>query len=415
MDKIEILGWDVLNIIFNYLKPRDIILISTSINTNFYKCVKSTIYSDHVLINKRHKFENSQPCHAILDFHLSQIKYVDDSYYVALCSKNNSCTDLFEKIINPLTPPNNLVYNFAFPKYIEQYFVYSSNFKCISSCCINRRGSGLDKIILKIVLPELPDGVKYVSSPYDIISNIRLEISNLTFFEYTSSQLKHLDFITQLFKSTDNVIYYYIDLGSFFKKSKQDFYGFRLCDLDRYGTIFTVQLDDIFSIIENKIDPTSEQYHEIKNLLIRQKFLLVKYHQLINILPKPINQTINRSISWGYSCDECKSIELNMSPKWHNRGDLSTIKIKNLMLCFNQKLKLNSCFILLDGADVSDTIKLKNNCVLDRYVFDLNLNIVQHAIINVRINFADSVKNINVDAFFETENIFTYNVGKAFW
>jgi hypothetical protein len=143
--------------------------------------------------------------------------------------------------------------------------------------------------------------------------------------------------------------------------------------------------------------------------------LLVKYHQLINILPKPINQTINRSISWGYSCDECKSIELNMSPKWHNRGDLSTIKIKNLMLCFNQKLKLNSCFILLDGADVSDTIKLKNNCVLDRYVFDLNLNIVQHAIINVRINFADSVKNINVDAFFETENIFTYNVGKAFW
>jgi len=411
MNKIEILGWDVLNVIFNHLKPRDVILISTSINTNFCKCVKSAIYSDHILLNKKHKFENSQPGYAILDFHISRLKYHDDSYYIAMCAKNNTCTDLFENIINSLTQLN-LVFDWRFPKYIEQYFGGTQQFGRSYRYGISRNGDGLDKIILKIVLPKLPIGIKYVNSPYNIINSIRLDIGGVTFFEYTFSQIEHLDFITQLFNSVHNVIYYYMDLGSFFKKSGEnlDFYGLRLVDLDYHETAFYVHFNDIFSIIENNIDPITQQYDEIKNLSIQRRVLLAKYHRLTNILPKPINQIINRWIPWNHSCDACDSVEIDMSPK--SRLLTDSVMIKKLILCFNQKVMLNSCFIFV--GDFNAIKLMGNGCALDKYVFDV-IKVVPHVTIKILIKFADSVKNINIDAFFETEQEFIYDGGMAFW
>uniref|UniRef100_A0A6C0CBV7 Uncharacterized protein n=1 Tax=viral metagenome TaxID=1070528 RepID=A0A6C0CBV7_9ZZZZ len=328
----EILGWDIVNLILTNLGPREVILISTSINTNFCKNAKSKTYSDHVSLNQKYNFENRQPGREILDFHMAKKKDIDDSYYVKICAKDNSYADLLEGMIKH-------------PAYINTGFSGITNFRRRSISEITHYGDGFDKIVIKIELPKLPDGIKYVDSPYNLINNIELEFAGLTFFKYTSSHFEHLDFITYLF--TGDVIYLYIDLSLIFKSEKSLFSGIRLYNIYNHAVRFYVQLNDIFSIIENKIF-SPELRRKINSLSIDDMLLLVKYHKLQNIIPASqlINQKINMFVITDCLIDMHSTHDIRLGIYKIN----NPFMIKKITLLFDQKITLDSCLFEIDGV-----------------------------------------------------------------
>lgn len=50
---------------------------------------------------------------------------------------------------------------FNYQQYIEQYFAGNLDFARKVFCDIQRNGDGVSQMILKISLPDLPNGVKY--------------------------------------------------------------------------------------------------------------------------------------------------------------------------------------------------------------------------------------------------------------
>lgn len=113
-------------------------------------------------------------------------------------------------------------------RYIEQYFSSVPNFSKKASCHISRNGDGVGRIILKIELPNLPDGVKYkYDCVYDLLKMIELYIGGSHFFKYDSSELKKLRLISSYNNhrlnprsSNNNIIYYSINLNEIFGESK---------------------------------------------------------------------------------------------------------------------------------------------------------------------------------------------------
>jgi len=388
MNGIEVIGWDMLNTIFDYLGPRDIIIISSSINTNFCKRVRSIMYSDHALLNERYDFKNRQPNSDMLDFHIVNKKCLteckNDNYYIALRDKNNSYPDSSGKINN---------------SYIDQDFNGITNFERRNTCYISRCGSGFDKIVLKLNLPKLPYGIKYKKYLGNILNYFQLEIGGRNIFFYESSHFVHLNFLTQLFRPIDNVIYYFLDLSTIFGESTSEFEifypefrGVRLHDLTYCEVRFNIKLNNIFSIIENQIDNLSQQYNEIKNLTVESAILSVKYHTLSKYPTIPYKLT-RQSVNFycGYP-----------------------IAIKKLLLCFDQKIILESCLILLDGFNVFHATQLIND--EHEYKFDLNLIAMQcDTRMNMLIKFYYPIKNIHMNVLFETEKKLNYMHGINGW
>uniref|UniRef100_A0A6C0C9Z9 Uncharacterized protein n=1 Tax=viral metagenome TaxID=1070528 RepID=A0A6C0C9Z9_9ZZZZ len=411
----EILGWDIVNLILTHLGPREIILISTSINSNFCERTKSKIYTDHILLNQQHNFENRQPAREILGFHMAKKKNIDDSYYVKICAKDNSYADLLEKMIE---------LDKGFPTYIDAGFGSTTNFLKKSYCEITPYGDGFDKIIIKIELPKLPDGVKYVDSPHDLINEIELEFSSSIFFRYTSFHFKHLDFITQLF--TDNVVYFYIDLSLIFKSEGSSFSGVRIYNIYYHYIRFYVRLNDIFSIIENKIDYNSQLYHEINILSIDDALLLVKYHKLQNIDPMSqlIKQKTNKWIVIDHSFDMYETVHEHFG--WYKIND--PITIKKITLLFDQKIMLDNCSLTINDCYPNFiVVKPTNDCPLDKYVFFPNLKVISRNIarsdirrgtylgLKVILHDINVITVIYVSVFVEIEGNFMYQDGMVTW
>ncbi len=167
----------------------------------------------------------------------------------------------------------NMIVNYK--QYIEQIFSGCPGFGKRVNCCINHLGHATDQVILKIVLPNLPNNIKYKNNPvYDLVNSIHLEIGGITYLKYTGEQLKKLDIMSKNFERKSkiancdqNCILYPINLSDFFGESIIEtdtstnnqpfdlaFKGIRLCDLSFHEVRFFIEFNDIFSIIEDFTD-----------------------------------------------------------------------------------------------------------------------------------------------------------------
>jgi hypothetical protein len=189
-------------------------------------------------------------------------------------------------------------------EWIEQYASGNPGFGKRIPITISRNGLGVDQIMFRFTLPELPERLKYKKfCAYDLIKNICLEIGGTTIFQLNSKQLYMFDQVERNFydiqkcsATTNNKILYPIDLKYFFKESKSDdinlssnlipmdFKGIRLIDLDHHEVRLYITINSTDNIIDNSGHfPSINNYKDILSKLELVDFdLLVHYVGIYN-------------------------------------------------------------------------------------------------------------------------------------
>lgn len=374
---MQVLTWDAANLIFSYLDPREIILVTTSINTDFRRYVRTKKYSDHLRMNNREDF---MPDYAMLDFHVTKRStYENEGYYVKLCAKE-SHIDLTDKIF---------MARCKFPSYVEQLYQSTTGFSKRNRCYIGHCIDGFDKFITKIYLPTLPDGIEYVSSPHSLFRSIDLIICGTTVFKFTSQQLLYSDSISLLFSK--NVICLYLDLSQMIQGG---FAGIRTHGLGYQQVLFSLQLRDIFSIIKNDINKSSELRSEIGNLELKDMYSLIRFDKFSKRFPyKPCAQTITAWNLRRYRLTKQDSLKIKCP---------ENTTIKRILLCVDREMAIKTC-TLITHDDVHVELIGKCNVVANEYVFNANIDST-HLIIDL-VNVSE---NMNIDVHFETIHEITY-------
>ncbi len=328
--------------------------------------------------------------------------------------------------------------------YIEQYFIVKPVFGKKSCCVINRNGYGFDKLIFKIILPNLPNNMKYGNCLYNLWNYIELDIGGFTVFKYNSFQLKELNFMKCRFKKQSNTttIYYSIDLGKNFGRSTGifsdfdlHFKGIRLCDLDHNEVKFNIALNNIQSIMDNELDHQSQQYKALEELEIIDASILINY-----VLCKSSLPSYNRSSEIKQKFKICtvdnhsiikKSlvniiyIKLNPFP-WNHC--LNWYKIKKILLIADKKNAIknfqikdsneNDLFGIIDANEMKIIYELDNNCTLNdnTYAIDVDLDQSREKCdLLLELDFISPISSIKIDCFFELESEFIYDHGSAVW
>ena len=184
-------------------------------------------------------------------------------------------------------------------KDIVQYFSGITTFgrKCTSE--VTRDGSGLSSICLKIILPELPNGLNYKPFIiYDILKTFSLEIGGSTIFEFNSKQLEMIDKrirvqdqFYKLCSVTDRTVIYPINLGMFFGESKllnkeiefldYDYCGIRLGNYEFFQTKFYCRFGNILDIIESNLPLTLEIKEQLSTLEFEDAFFISDYRRYL--------------------------------------------------------------------------------------------------------------------------------------
>ena len=324
-------------------------------------------------------------------------------------------------------------------KYIEQLFEKPANFSQKASCHICKNGDGIDQIILKVELPNLPDGIQYKNDcVYDLLKTIELYIGGSYFLTYNSNELKQLRVISSYLNhksnprsNNKNIIYYAINLNEIFGESKIEnkdenedgifdgifdgmfdfsfkgineifgeskienkdenedeifdlgFKGIRLCDLLHAKVTLYIDFNDIFSIIENTIESESPLHKQLERLQIINCSLLVNYTSSktkIKLVEKNITkQKIKR---WKiddqhlYSFKDNKLNNVKLKMCWNPKGSvIDGHKIKKLIFECDQSNKLTSYKLQIDGYDLFPTIDLTSMNDMNA-LYEFNNNVI---------------------------------------
>lgn len=163
---------------------------------------------------------------------------------------------------------------FCMCEWFEYVFTGFPTFGKKSYIPIQKIGLGIDKIIFKIVLPKLPNDLKYKKfCVYDLINNITIEIGGSPILTLGSRHLEIFDRIERNFKIIRNhhtvidnhVVSYLLDLSYFFKESStnseypehlipMNFKGIRLIDMTYHDVYVYVTFNDIYHLIDANDD-----------------------------------------------------------------------------------------------------------------------------------------------------------------
>lgn len=346
--------------------------------------------------------------------------------------------------------------------YIKRDFVGYPNFGRRTLCNLNSdvniktynnmqfRGNciGIDKIILKLVLPKLPDGIKYKNDCiYDLLKNIALDIGGTYFFKYSSAQLKKLEFLRQKNEQelnphdeNHNVIYYSINLNEIFgestiKTENKDqikdltFKGLRLCELFYQEVRLCVDYNDIFSIIENTVEAESNLHTELTKLEMIDCSAFVNYVFSRNGEIKRNKEKVTKQkIKIWKTYDEeinglsqgIKSVKIPM-----NQSFVNSYKIKKLIFECDQGKKLKNYLCQINGSEIFEPIdpnemnaiyELNNNKKLDEntYAIDLDsMSLKSDSDIVLSLEFTESINGwfrVNTFLEIETECIYSYGM-----
>lgn len=269
-------------------------------------------------------------------------------------------------------------------QYIESLFSGNPNFGKRCSIWICRNGAGIDQMILKIVLPELPNGVfykKYII--YDLIKNITMWIGGTEFFNYTGEQLQIIDKIERSYYDIlefttikNNIIYYPLDLKLFFKKAKFieksnneilniKFKGFRLCNSDHMDMRFNCTVGSIFDIIEGNIQ---EQVDYLQKLELKDFLCLCHYIIPDKKIIRPNNsKVIQKFIYWKGESFKNGSLIVNHLKINIDNNIQDDSKILKMILFYNMDNNITHHLLQVNGSDKYDKTETKETNLLYQF------------------------------------------------
>lgn len=339
--------------------------------------------------------------------------------------------------------------NNTFVECIEQLFSAATTFEKTSCCEISRNGDGIDQIILKIELPELPYNIKYKPNCiYDLLDEIRLEIGGTIFFKYNSQELQQIDILEHKFDSVkkmnsgnNNTIYYPINLREIFGKfeSKNDHinisdinylllsgirHGIRLCNMDRCSVKLYVKFSSIWDIIENKLNIESNFAKEISKLEIYDCNLLVQYYHMREI-NKADNNIKQKMTMW-----HCQSFQDEIDPatpsvKYRLCFDPVTEyrltefvvvnKSNHKIQFFNLQINGVNCFSRSQSADMTKIYQYNKSIELDENVHAVYLEttlLLPSDTVQLNIWFDTNVNYCDISVLAKIETNVVYADGK---
>lgn len=175
-------------------------------------------------------------------------------------------------------------------EWIDQYFNGCPTFGKKICCNFIRNGSSIDKIMLNIVLPELPQNVFYKKfCIYDLIRQIDLDIGGSTILRFNSKELEMYDktqrdfeLLTNCCVTSDNQILYPIDLDNFFGSSLgKNNQGILLEKLYFHEVRMYIKLGDIKDIIDGEINNNLDLIDIITNCRYCTKTLITNLDHIM--------------------------------------------------------------------------------------------------------------------------------------
>ncbi len=340
-------------------------------------------------------------------------------------------------------------------QFVEQNFNSTPQFGNVANCVISHNGDGIDQIILKITLPELPANIRYkLDCVYDLIKSIKVNIFGTTLFKYKSKQLKTIDMLTDKYYGetiefsslVNNTICYPINLNKIFGNSTTNyayntfdlqFNGIRMCDFDNGNLHLIVKFSDIFSTIESGPEIESK-YNDIMNLQMVECSALVKYiiaDSPLLIPPANANQMIKQKLTLWDSCPlkyksdspiKSRNHLLNFNSSNVNYNfNLKKLIIRvnngsnNLLTSFSLQINGQECFDQSNSNMLTKIYQYNNNVCLDNctYAVDLNINKLSHNdSIMLSLRFNNNISEYDMDVLIQTESYGTYKnrmFGKA--
>jgi hypothetical protein len=233
--------------------------------------------------------------------------------------------------------------------------------------------------------------------------------------------------------SNNYVIYYPININNIFGQSKMEnensneifdltFKGIRFCELPLTDVNFYIKLNDIFNIIENKIDDNSNKHEELKKLEIIESSLLVNYLSSQTKIDNHEKNMIKQRIKlWTiddqyehHLSDGINRVKVKMDMCVSKTG-IKTYKIKKLIFQCDQGHKLINCNLQIDGFDMFYSInpdemntiyEFDNNIKLNEKIYAIDLDTIElncHACVVLCLGFTDFIDNLSITAFFEIE------------
>jgi len=331
-------------------------------------------------------------------------------------------------------------------QYIEQYFNSNVSFGNTSTCIISKNGNGFDQLILRIVLPKLPENVNYKTDCiYNLLKSIKVTIFDSTIFKYNSKQLKIIDRLTEKYYGEtiefctliDNVIHYPINLNKTFGESFFNghndinmldlrYNGVRMCDFDNNNGHFKliVKFNDILSIIDKESEFSIE---EISKLQMVECDTLVRYTISEMPIVIPTNTIKQKLTLWNTSSLKHKSdvpaIYMKQKIDFNSDNYNNYYKIKKLVIKVNSDIQIKSFLLQINGYDCfsrinANTMKkiyeYNTNTCLDTNVYAMDLDTTSLSCTDnviIVLGFNNSVTECDIDILVKTESYGTYKNG----
>lgn len=270
----------------------------------------------------------------------------------------------------------------------EVYCDGRSDFDNYAKFNILKCGDILEDLYLKIVLPILPDNVKWKENIiYKLISKIEIITGGSTIVKYTSSDLELIDKITnscekiKLVRKLNNIIYYPINIKSIFGNKNLNFdkipkstpvFGpfptatdpdFIKFALERPGiNIFSIyypsngvkifiKIGNIFELLDyNEVDQLTINIInnlELQDLILVAKYSLFRADPCLLQVEQDINYWINKTYSLSIDKENIIKLEYEKTVK----------KLNKLILIFNTD---NTDNIDNTHMIISCTLQIKN-------------------------------------------------------
>ena len=342
-------------------------------------------------------------------------------------------------------------------QYHEHYFLGNPNFGKQTVAIIYKNWDEnydmVNQIVLKIVLPKLPECVKYKTNCiYDLLKSIELEIGRHIFLNYTSDQLKKLDIIKRgngpksklldrmgqnnqpqpsHWDSNGFVIFYPINITDIFGQSKIkiekndqnskqisdcQLRGIKISELHFSDVRFKIELAELSDIVENQTDDHFDIQKQLKELSILDCCILVRYQKT-----KPKTYIGTKSVTeqkialWKIDQQTCsvnnKPYQIKIPMDWYSGIYIGKqCFIRRLIFQCNHSDKLTNYLWQINGYDLSNV----REKILDQNKHITNIDSLQLTYgqnITLDLKFNGPVDQLIIDAFFEIETKCTYGNG----
>jgi len=299
-------------------------------------------------------------------------------------------------------------------QYIPQYFSGTTNFGRKSCCEISKCGSGIDQIILKVVLPV----TNLVYKPffyYDLLSKIELVIGGKVVFKYNNVQLKLLSEIIS-YSTPDNTnydctIYCTLHLDKIFNKSKilkhgtnteyldLSCKGIRLCNLSETVKLY-VKFSPITNLILSQNEKLSDSDTELIDAYILARYILttssnneycstnecknIIYQDYISCYGQELNPIIN-----------CNTVKYLINLK--NNCEISELLIdtkseKNSIKSYSLQINGFDCFQKFDAKEMNLIYQSNHKKILPlgQYAIDMEINVKNTDILQLNVWFENT-------------------------